>query len=105
MKKNKIAKMAEAKEATPATPAAEAKPKKSAKKAAVTEETVEVLSALYGIEGNRVTMATVKVGRKLTNKMAGSDPAPKTVKNAIIRAKVNGKELEKTFNEGEVISF
>jgi len=66
---------------------------------------LEILSALYGIDGNRVEMATVKVGRKLTNKMAGSDPAPKTPKNAIIRVRVAGEEVEKTFNEGETIEF
>lgn len=66
---------------------------------------IEIISALYGIEGTRVEMATVKAGRKLTNKMAGSDPAPKTAKDAIITAKVDGTEVTVTVKEGEVIAF
>jgi len=66
---------------------------------------IEIISALYGIEGTRVEMASVKAGRKLTNKMAGSDPAPKTAKDAIITAKVDGTEVTVTVKEGEVIAF
>jgi len=66
---------------------------------------IEIISALYGIEGTRVEMAEVKAGRKLTNKMAGSDPAPKTAKDAIITAKVDGTEVTVTVKEGEVIAF
>jgi len=66
---------------------------------------IEIISALYGIEGARVEMAEVKAGRKLTNKMAGSDPAPKTAKDAIITAKVDGTEVTVTVKEGEVITF
>ena len=66
---------------------------------------LEIISALYGIEGTRVEMAEVKAGRKLTNKMAGSDPAPKTAKDAIITAKVDGTEVTVTVKEGEVIAF
>jgi hypothetical protein len=75
----------------------------TAKEAA--EPALKVISALYGIEGTRVEMANVKAGKKLNNKMAGSDPAPGTKKNAIIKVEVNGAEVEKTFNEGEVITF
>ena len=71
----------------------------------VTGPVIEILSAQYGIEGTRIEMATVKVGNKLTNKMAGSDPAPKSAKNAVIKAKVDGKEVTKTVAEGEVINF
>ena len=66
---------------------------------------IEILSALYGIEGARIEMATVKNGRKLTNKMAGSDPAPKVAKDAIITAKVDGTEVTVTVKEGEVIAL
>jgi hypothetical protein len=66
---------------------------------------IEIISALYGIEGTRVEMASVKAGRKLTNKMAGSDPAPKTAKDAIITAKVDGTEVTVTVKEGELITF
>jgi hypothetical protein len=70
----------------------------------VTGPVVEILSALYGIEGNRINITPI-VGKKLNNKMAGSDPAPKVKKDAIIKAKVEGKEVEKVFTEGEVITF
>jgi hypothetical protein len=92
----------------PATPKAEKAPK--AEKVAKTPKAaagpaIEILSALYGIEGARVEMATVKPGRKLTNKMAGSDPAPKVAKDAIITAKVDGAEVTVTVKEGELIAF
>ena len=84
----------------------EAKPKapKAPKAEAVAKETVEILSAQYGIEGTRIEFTPI-VGKKLNNKMAGSDPAPKVKKDAIIKAVVNGAEVEKTFTEGEVIAF
>jgi hypothetical protein len=65
---------------------------------------VEILSAMYGIEGNRISVTPI-VGKKMTNKIAGSDPAPKVKKDVIVKAKVDGTEVEKTFSEGEVISF
>lgn len=65
---------------------------------------VEILSALYGIEGNRISVTPI-IGKKMTNKIAGSDPAPKVKKDVIIKATVDGAEVEKTFTEGEVISF
>ena len=87
---------------TVATPKA-AKAPKTPKEAA--GPAIEIISALYGIEGTRVEMAEVKAGKKLTNKMAGSDPAPKTAKDAIITAKVDGTEVTVTVKEGEVIAF
>ena len=66
--------------------------------------TVEILEAVYGIKDAQVSFTPV-VGRKLTNKMVGSDPAPKVKKEAIIKAKVEGKKVTKTFAEGEVIAF
>ena len=96
------------KAATKATPAPKATTTKAAatpKAKKVSGPVIEILSAQYGIDGTRVEMASVKVGRKLTNKMAGSDPAPKTPKNALITATVDGNKVEKTFTEGEVINF
>jgi hypothetical protein len=95
-------KATEATETTTKAPKA-AKAPKTPKEAA--GPAIEIISALYGIEGARVEMATVKAGRKLTNKMAGSDPAPKTAKDAIITAKVDGTEVTVTVKEGEVIAF
>jgi hypothetical protein len=88
-----------------ATPKAEKAPKAAKTPKAAAGPSIEIISALYGIEGARVEMATVKAGRKLTNKMAGSDPAPKTAKDAIITAKVDGTEVTVTVKEGEVIAF
>lgn len=65
---------------------------------------VKILSALYGVDDNRIEIVAIQ-GKKLNNKMAGSDPAPKVAKNAIVKAEVNGLLVEKTFSEGEVIIF
>jgi hypothetical protein len=82
-------------------PAKERKSKKD------TEEIISILSATYGIDATicQVEPENIKVGRKVTNKMAGSDPAPKQKKIMTIKAVVKGAEIEKTFNEGEIISF
>lgn len=76
---------------------------KAAKEAAG-EEAVEILSALYGVEGNRIEVKPI-VGKKINNKIAGSDPAPGVKKNLVVEAKVNGEAVTKTFNEGEVVAF
>lgn len=68
--------------------------------------TIVILSALYGINENRIEVKdTVVVGRKITNKMIGSDPAPKEKKLLVVKATVNGAEVEKTFSEGEKVTF
>ena len=92
------------------TPAVEtAKEKKPVAKTApakVEKATIVILSALYGINENRIEVKdTVVVGRKITNKMIGSDPAPKEKKLLYVKATVNGAEVEKTFSEGEKVSF
>ena len=109
--KTSTAKNAKAAIAT-ATPAAPAKATKAkAEKAPKVEKpsgpVVSILSALYGIEGTRVEMTgLIKSGRKLTNKLAGSDPAPKSKKDAIITFTVDGgAEQTLTFAEGEVIAL
>lgn len=67
---------------------------------------IVIISALYGIEGTRVEFwENVKVGKKLTNRMVGSDPAPKVAKDAIITATIDGDKALITVKEGEVISF
>ena len=76
------------------------------KKAKVAEKTVKILSAVYGIEGKSVEICDkVKVGRKITNKLAGEDPAPKEKKNLIVKAEVDGTAVSKTFTEGEKLIF
>jgi hypothetical protein len=85
---------------------APAKARKS-KKDTEEKEIISILSATYGIDATicQVEPENIKVGRKVTNKMAGSDPAPKQKKIMTIKAVVKGAEVEKTFNEGEIISF
>ena len=90
----------------------EVKPERAArtprakKEKVATGPVVEILSALYGIEGTRVEFgANVKVGKKLTNKMVGSDPAPKVAKDALITATVDGDKVSIVVKEGEVINF
>jgi hypothetical protein len=84
----------------------DAKPKK---KVMVKEEesSVEILKAIYGIDATiiEIDTAKVKIGKKVSNKMAGSDPAPKVKKALTVTAMVYDKEVTKTFSEGEVIEF
>lgn len=84
----------------------DAKPKK---KVMVKEEesSVEILKAIYGIDATviEIDTAKVKMGKKVSNKMAGSDPAPKVKKALTVTAMVYDKEVTKTFGEGEVIEF
>ena len=70
-----------------------------------TKRIIEIISAKYGIKGNMIEVAKVKIGRKASNRMAGADPAPKEAKVMIIKAKVNGEIVTKTFNEGEKVEF
>ena len=77
-----------------------------AKKEKVATGPVVILSALYGIEGTRVEFGeNLKVGRKLTNRMVGSDPAPKVAKDALITATIDGDKVSIVVKEGEVIKF
>lgn len=81
---------------------AEGKERRSLKK-----EIVSILEASYGITGVTVAVdpTNIVIGRKVSNKMAGSDPAPKQKKVMTILAVVKGEQVEKEFTEGEVISF
>ena len=88
------------------TPAAEA----ATETKKVSGPVINVLSAVYGIGDKTVQMASFKPGQKLTNKMAGSDPAPKEKKSATIKIEIlkEGQEpivVEKTFVEGEKLIF
>jgi len=91
------------------TTVAEAKPKKVVKPKAEKEvkSIIQVLKATYGIEGTvvEVEASNIKAGRKVSNKLAGSDPAPKTKKVMNITAVIEGKETELSFNEGDIIRF
>jgi hypothetical protein len=66
--------------------------------------TVEIFSAQYGIDGSRVSVI-VKIGDRVNNRLAGTDPAPKQRKTLVVLAKVNGAEVEKAFREGTVVTF
>lgn len=64
----------------------------------------------YGIEGHMIPMANVKNGRKLSNKMAGDDPAPGKSKFAIIDYSWNtgdkkGPTKQVTVKENEKIDL
>lgn len=84
----------------------DAKPKK---KVIVKDEdkAIQILKAIYGIDATVIEIDTekVKMGKKVSNKMAGSDPAPKVKKALTVTAMVYDKEVTKTFDEGEVIEF
>ena len=95
------------------------KPKKpeisfiSAVYGAPAQEAIEAVEASEGVEAKAAIPAreasfvefTAINKRKLTNQLVGKDPAPKVKKHAIIKALVDGVEVEKTFNEGEIIEF
>jgi len=80
------------------------KPKKKVKEE---ESFVQVLKATYGVDTSIVEVDTTRVvvGKKVSNKMAGSDPAPKVKKTLSVTVMVYDKEVTKSFNEGEVIEF
>lgn len=108
---NKIMKIKEAKPKAEKTEAldvtvAEAKPKTKSKVEKKPEAVIQILEATYGISGSMVTVTeNVKIGKKASNKMAGSDPAPKQKKVMIVKALVGETEVTKEFNEGEVVTF
>lgn len=67
---------------------------------------INILSALYGVEGTTIEVKdNMKVGRKITNKLAGSDPAPKVKKQLQVVAEIDGTRIERTFAEGEILKF
>ena len=68
------------------------------------DPSVEILSSLYGIEGTMVPMKTVTFGKKLNNRMAGSDPAPGVKKFAEIKYRKDGVEYTGHFEEGQIIT-
>lgn len=76
-------------------------------KVKVKEDTVEILKAVYGVDATvvEVDTAKVRIGKKVSNRMAGADPAPKVKKSMTVTAVLHGKEIEKTFSEGEIIEF
>lgn len=68
---------------------------------------VQILSATYGLADIRVIDITEKivVGAKVTNEIAGEDPCPKKKKEVVVKALVDGVEVEVTFTEGKKIVF
>lgn len=72
----------------------------------VSKPEINIISALYGVEGTTVEVKdNMKIGRKITNKLTGSDPAPKEKKQLQVVAEINGERIERTFAEGEILKF
>jgi hypothetical protein len=58
------------------------------------------------VEGTTVEVKDqMKIGRKITNKLTGNDPAPKVKKQLQVVAEINGERIERTFAEGEILKF
>ena len=67
---------------------------------------VVIDSAVYGAGENTIEVASkLVIGRKITNKLVGEDPAPKTKKILVVKATIDGNPVEKTFNEGDKLTF
>lgn len=66
---------------------------------------LQIIEARYGVKGNMVEVLGLKVGRKASNRLVAVDPAPKVKKILEVKAAFNGVEIEKTFNEGEFVTF
>jgi hypothetical protein len=68
---------------------------------------IVVLQASYGISNMKVQVDPdkVKMGRKASNRMAGSDPAPKQKKTMTVTVLKKGEQMTKEFNEGEIVNF
>jgi hypothetical protein len=72
----------------------------------VAKSAINIVSALYGVEGTTIEVKdNMKMGRKITNKLAGSDPAPKQKKQLTVVAEIDGERVERTFSEGEILKF
>jgi len=70
------------------------------------DESIQILSALYGIESVTIEIKDrVCNGRKVNNRLAGEDPVPGKKKSLVVKAMVDGVEVEKTFGEGQVIEL
>lgn len=70
---------------------------------------IEIISARYGIPRYFMEISTnrIKLGRKITNKNLELkvDPAPYFKKKLRIKVRYDGKTVEKTFSEGEILQF
>jgi len=67
---------------------------------------VVIDSAVYGTSEKNIQVATkVIIGRKITNRLVGGDPAPKQKKILVVKATVDGKAVDKIFNEGDKLIF
>jgi hypothetical protein len=113
--RTKIVRMKSTAEETPTVEATEVETPKAAKapkapkaeKVAKAPKTqINIISALYGVEGTTVEVKdSMKIGRKITNKLTGNDPAPKVKKQLQVVAEINGERIERTFAEGEILKF
>jgi hypothetical protein len=70
-------------------------------------DAITVLQATYGINSLTINIDPehIKIGRKASNRMAGSDPAPKQRKIMTITVMKKGEKMTRGFNEGEVVEF
>jgi len=69
-------------------------------------ESIHILKAQYGVPDIKmVEVEKVEFGKKVSNRLAGSDPVPGKKKVLILDLMNNGKKFTVEFKEGEVIGF
>lgn len=79
---------------------------KTPKEPKVKKAVISITSALYGTPEKTIEVASkLIVGRKITNRLIGEDPAPKLRKTLTVKAVVDGTPVEKAFNEGDKLVF
>ena len=73
------------------------------------EKSIKILSAIYGISEKNIEIVSrlseKSIGEKITNRLAGNDPAPRIKKSLTVKAIIDGKEIEKIFAEGQKLEF
>ena len=70
------------------------------------DDHIIINSAMYGAGDNRIDITDkIIIGKKITNSLAGCDPAPKCAKTLMVNASIDGKIVDKIFNEGEKLMF
>ena len=83
-----------------------AKAPKAEKAPKAPKQVVIFTSGIYGSnEKNVQVVDKLVLGRKITNKLVGEDPHPKMKKTLIVKATIDGTEVERTFNEGDKLVF
>ena len=78
----------------------------TAKEKKVAEPQVVIIKATYGKDKDTIECAeNIKIGRKVTNKLCGKDPAFKKVKTLVLVAEFNGVKRKYEFTENEFIEI